>query len=56
MNEEEKNQLALDNQTALMNFGMAVQQGNNKAAARFREELHSIIDMQLNEIMKEMKK
>ena len=47
-------QLIKDFEFSLTCFAVAIQQMNNKAAARYREELHMILDMQLNIVAKEI--
>jgi len=53
MDSEDK--LAADNSLALSCFFTAVTQKNNSGAARFREELHTILDLQLDDIIKKVK-
>jgi len=49
-------QLTADYMLALNCFAAAVMQKNDKGAARFREELHMILDLQLNNIVNQMKR
>ena len=42
-------------QTALNCYINAIVTKDNISAARFREEIHSIIDLQLNEVTKQIK-
>jgi len=49
-------QLTKSYQTTLNSYACAVANKDNLAAARFREELHTIMDLQLNEISKNIKR
>jgi len=49
-----KDQYTMDFEILLMSFSMAIQQGNKTSAARYREELHSIFDIQLDIAIKEI--
>lgn len=49
-------QLGEDSVLALNCFLTAVVQGSDNGAARFREELHMILDLQLDNVIKQGKK